>query len=316
MRKESIRIGTRASLLALWQANHVRDLLLQAWPDVTMELVKISTLGDRTINQPLRQIGGKGLFLKEIETALGLGEIDVAVHSLKDVPFDLPDGLKLGACLKRDDVRDVLILAAAEELASGMVIGTGSLRRRAQLGQLHPGVIFADIRGNIDTRFAKLESDDYDGIMLSAAGLERMGWLDRATVCFNPEQIIPAAGQGAITLEIRTNDPTTEQLVATVHDEATGRLVAAERSFTRTIGGDCSLPVAAWCRAEDDKLKLLACIADLDHTKILRATSSGSTHDPISLGESVANEILQHGGDAIVAQYKNLTHNQGNNIVR
>lgn len=309
MSKEFIRIGTRASQLALWQANYVRDLLLRAWPAIAVELVEISTEGDRTINRPLRKIGGKGLFLKDIETALGQGDIDVAVHSLKDVPYDLPDGFKLGACLKRADVRDVLVLANADEPAAGMVIGTGSLRRRAQLQQLFPELIFADIRGNIDTRLKRLKTENYDGIMLAAAGLERMGWLDRATLCFDPDQIIPAPGQGTITLEIRVDDQATEQLVAALHDEETGRLATAERSFTRTIGGDCSLPVAAWCHTDGAQLELLACIADLNHMNILRTKGSGSTGDPVSLGEAIANEILQHGGEAIVAQYKNL--NQG-----
>ena len=304
MSNKTIRIGTRASQLALWQANHVRDLLLQAHPDLAVRLIKISTEGDRTLNQPLRQIGGKGLFLKDIEAALGRGEIDLAVHSLKDVPYQLPPGLKLGAFLKRAEVHDVLILAAASEPEDGMVIGTGSLRRQAQLRRLYPELTFADIRGNIDTRLKKMEAGDYDGLVLAAAGLVRMGWADRATLNLSPEKVIPAPGQGTITIEINSDDAETERLIAPLHHEETGDHASAERAFTRAVGGDCSLPVAAWCRNEGDQIKLAACIADLDQNTILRGHRFGSAVEAVALGEGLALEILQHGGAAIVAQYK------------
>lgn len=285
-----IKIGTRKSPLALWQANHVRTLLQKVHTDVPIALVEISTQGDLILDKPLRDLGGKGLFLKEIECALLAREIDLAIHSLKDVPFELPPGLRLSACLPRADARDALLLANGKTLGSPIRLGTGSLRRRSQLTARHAHLQFADIRGNVDTRLRKMDRGDFDGLVLAVAGLERLGLAHRITQVLEPDLVIPAAGQGTICVETRADDTENQKLVMPLHDETTALCAQAERSFTRQFGADCSAPVGAFASHEKGRLTLHVCAAD-EHGHLHKATMQGKSTDAKALGQAAAVKL-------------------------
>ena len=304
MMPDLIRIGTRASQLALWQANHVRKRLLQEHAGLNIELVTITTEGDRILDKPLRDLGGKALFLKEIETSLLAGSIDLAVHSLKDVPTALPAKLMLAATLKRANPCDALILRQGSELPKEAVVATGSLRRRMQLSHWRPDLQFEDIRGNIDTRLNKLGTGQLDALVLAVAGLERMGWEQRISQVLEPALIIPSAGQGAISIEVRRDNIDIQALIMPLNDYNSACCVMAERTFTRLVEGDCSMPVAAWARLQQHKLYLSACIADIDEGQILTTEVNGDINQFTAIGEAASADIIKQGGADIIARYR------------
>ena len=301
----TIRLGTRGSALALAQANWVADRITGRHPDCRVELVIIKTTGDRIHDIPLAQVGGKGLFIKEIEEALLAGEVDLAVHSLKDMPAVVPEGLVLGAVPPREDPRDVLIserYASLAELPAGARLGTGSLRRRAQLLHLRPDLDIVALRGNVDTRLKKMAALGLDGLILAAAGLNRLGLGQVKRTAIPESQMLPAVGQGALGLEIRGGDYSIRKLVAFLDDPPTRMAVRAERAFLARLEGGCVVPVAAHGRVEGDTLVLEALISDLDGRRFLRDEVRGSPEDAEFLGGNLADHLLDRGGREILAE--------------
>jgi hydroxymethylbilane synthase len=305
----ALKIGSRGSQLALTQANLVRDLLLAHHPSLSVEIVIIQTRGDVTAGS-LRAMGGQGLFTAEIERALLDGRIDLAVHSLKDLGTAPDTDLELVASPPREDVRDVLIVPAGgfDDLAPNACLGTDSPRRQAQLRRLRPDLRFASIRGNIDTRLAKVGDGRYDGIVLAAAALHRLGWRDRISAYFEPDQVVPAAGQAALGLQMRRDDER-QVLVRALNDAPTFAAVSAERACMRGLGGGCSAPIGTWARWEKDTLVLDALVGSLDGSQILRAAhsqdhspnSSQDSSDPQALGTEVARQLISQGADRLLA---------------
>lgn len=273
----ALRIGTRGSDLALWQAHAVARELLQAFPDIEVEVCVIKTKGDAILDVPLADIGDKGLFTKELEHALLAGEVDICVHSMKDVPSLLPEGCVLAGMLARANAYDVLVLGGGvqaqslDDVFAGARIGTGSLRRAAQIRALWPHIQPKEIRGNVDTRLAKAESDDYDGVILAAAGVQRIGHGDKITCPIPPTQMIPAAGQGAIGIEIRDDDEDVRACIAAINDSATFECVSAERQVLAALEGGCQVPFGAYARFEEEILVLDAIVLSLDGSRIARA---------------------------------------------
>jgi hydroxymethylbilane synthase len=293
-----IRIGTRGSALALWQAEHVRARLEPLGHDVSLHV--ITTTGDRVQDRRLEAVGGKGLFLKEIEEALAAGAVDLAVHSLKDVPTALPAGLGLCAFLERADARDALVSSGARltELPAGSVVGTTSLRRRALVSALRPDLRLEDLRGNVDTRLGRLREGRFAAILLAMAGLDRLGRAGEVTEALDPRTFVPAPGQGAIALECREADGAVRDAVAPLHHEATARAVAAERALLAALGGGCNVPLGAHAAATGDGLELVAFVAATDGTTILRGERTG--REPEALGRTLAEELLSRGAGALV----------------
>lgn len=290
-----IRIGTRASALARWQAEHVQERLAAAGHEVALHF--ITTTGDRTAGS-LDRVGGKGAFLKEIEEALAGGEVDLAVHSLKDVPVTLPEPLALAAILERADPRDALV-AGGFGLAALPVkarVGTSSLRRRALLAEARPDVRALDLRGNVDTRLRRRREGHFEAVILAMAGLVRLGLLAEVTEALDPERFVPAPGQGAIALEARAGDPVLEA-VAFLHHESTAREVAAERSFLAALGGDCNVPLGAFARTAASGLRLSVFAASTRDTSLLRAAGEGNA--PEELGRRLAEDLLARGAHAL-----------------
>ncbi|MEJ2717426.1 MAG: hydroxymethylbilane synthase [Deltaproteobacteria bacterium] len=298
----NINIGTRGSALALWQARHVASLIEKNHPEARIELIVIKTQGDKLLDSPLALIGGKGLFTKEIEEALLDRRVDLAVHSMKDLPTLLPDGLKLAALLEREDPRDVFVSRDGrnlEELGPGSVIGTSSLRRKAFLLNRYPELEVTSIRGNVDTRLRKIETEGMAGIMLAAAGVKRMGFADRVTTYMDPEVMIPAIGQGALGIEIRAGDPTIETVAAELNHEETAICVGIERSFLATMGGGCQVPMSAYAIVRGDEVRLTAAIFHPDGNPMIRDTLTGSKRDERT-GVRLAEVLMNRGGAAIV----------------
>jgi len=298
-----IRIGTRGSRLARWQADAVHRLLAKSHPGRRFELVLVSTAGDRDTGRPLSSFGGVGVFVKEIENALLGGRIDLAVHSLKDLPSAQPDGLRIGAVLPREDPRDAFVaraVRALEGLPQGARVGTSSVRRRAQLLHLRPDVQVVPIRGNVPTRVRKLEEEKLDGVILARAGLVRLGMGDAITEALSPTIMLPAPGQGAIAVEIRAEDGEVAEMLRPLHDERTARCVAAERAVMRGVGGGCHAPVGALATVEDARLALEAVVASPDGRMLVRRSASGAADEADSLGLALARELLEHGGEDIL----------------
>jgi hydroxymethylbilane synthase len=293
-------IATRESRLALWQAEHVRDLLAQRL-GLSASLLGMTTRGDQILDRTLSKVGGKGLFVKELETALEEGRAQLAVHSLKDVPMDLPDGFVLAAVLEREDPRDAFVSARFEgvrALPQGAVVGTSSLRRVAQLSALRPDLRIEPLRGNLDTRLRKLDDGHYDAIVLAAAGLKRLGLTERIRSVFNLDEMIPAAGQGALGLEVRADDqPLRERLQALVH-RPSWLAVLAERQVSRALGGSCSMPLAAHARWDGATLRLQAALGAVDdpHRPLLRTAADAEVTD-----EAQAQALGQRAADALFA---------------
>lgn len=304
---KKVAVGTRGSQLALWQTQWVVARLQERHPGVTFELVKIKTSGDKILNSPLSAIGDRGLFVKEIELALQKGEVDLAVHSMKDVPTVLAPGLILGAVLERADPRDVLVsrrYRSLAELPEGAAVGTSSLRRVAQLSRHRPDLRFVPLRGNLDTRLRKLETQELAAIVLAAAGLERLGWQEAIAEYLPPEVCLPAVGQGAIGIEIRAGDELMARLVDCVDHPPTRAAVTAERAFLARLEGGCQIPIGALARAEGDVLHLAGVIASLDGSCLVRGEAAGSPAEAVAIGQRLADELRRQGGEEILAQFR------------
>jgi hydroxymethylbilane synthase len=299
----SLRIGTRGSQLALWQANKVAALIKEQYPETEVELVKIKTTGDKILDSPLSKIGDKGLFVKEIETALLNKQVDIAVHSAKDMPTEIPAGLTLTAYLKRDDPSDALISAGGsnlDDLPEGAVIGTSSLRRRAQLLAYRPDLKFVDLRGNVDTRLRKLTEEKLDAILLSGAGLTRLGLGDKITERIPASIVVPAVGQGLIVIEAREDDRETLDFVAFMNDRDTAVCVIAERAFSDSIGGGCQVPMGALAVLENEVIRLKAVVASLDGETLLQAEIDGPANEGPALGRKLAETMKNMGAADIL----------------
>ena len=303
-----LNIGTRGSELALFQAHAVADLL-RTRSDVDCEIVIIKTSGDLLADAPLSEIGGKRLFVKEIEDALLHGAVDLAVHSSKDMPAVLPAGLAIGAVLPRKDPRDAVVLPAGqgmEDLGSAPRIGTSSVRRIAQLKRLLPGATFSPVRGNLGTRLRKLDDGDYDALVLAAAGLLRLGHESRLSALLPVEACVPAPGQGIIAVEIRTDDPGTREIVAKVDDARAGAALVAERTVVEQLGGGCQMPSGAYAATAGDVLSLTAIVLSIDGTRAVTAAQSGPLVDAAAIGLRAAKELLAGGAGEILADVERV----------
>jgi hydroxymethylbilane synthase len=294
-----LRIGTRGSALALWQARHVQERLAALGHAATLH--EITTTGDRLQDQRLEAVGGKGAFLKEIEEGLLAGEVDLAVHSLKDVPTALPGGLALVAILERADPRDVLVSSGPRlsELRAGARVGTTSLRRRSLVQALRPELQLEDLRGNVDTRLRRLREGRFDAILLAMAGLGRLGRAGEATEVLDPRQFVPAPGQGAIAIECREGDAAVRAALAPLDHPATARAVTAERAFLAALGGGCNVPLGAHAFEAGSDLELVAFVAGPDGSALLRGERRGS--DPGALGRALAGDLVARGARALIA---------------
>lgn len=297
-----IRIGTRGSALALAQAHWVKQKLEERHPGLKIETVTIKTSGDRFLHTPIKAIGGKGIFVKEIEEALLKSEIDLAVHSMKDLPTEIPRGLTVAAVPEREDPRDALVAPGGNSLRtlrSGARVGTGSLRRRAQILNYRPDLSILPIRGNIDTRVKKLEKGEVDALIMAAAGLKRLGWADRIIEYIPPEICLSAVAQGALGLESRHGDPLAENFVF-LHHIPTAVEVLAERAFLRRLGGGCQIPVGARAWVSENHMKLMGVVADVDGHKLFRGEISGSIQEPERLGRELAERLLTEGAEEVL----------------
>jgi hydroxymethylbilane synthase len=309
-----LRIATRKSQLALWQAEHVSTLLRAAHPELEIELVPLLTQGDRIQDRTLAAIGGKGLFIKELEVALEELRADIAVHSMKDVPADLPEGLIIGAVLKRADPRDALVttsgIARLEDLPHGAVVGTSSLRRQAQIRALRPDLDIESLRGNVDTRLRKLDTGQetggkrMDAMVLACAGLIRLGQESRITARLDPKVCLPAVTQGVIGIECRQSDSRTVDFLRALEDPATRKVMDAERAFAARLGGSCQSPIAAYAELDADRITLRGLVAEPDGSRLLRDTASGSAENPAALGRQLAERILAAGAGPLLERLR------------
>jgi hydroxymethylbilane synthase len=305
--KQTLRIATRKSALALWQAEHVAALLRRAHPDLAVELVPMSTRGDEILDRPLATIGGKGLFLKELEVAMLEGRADMAVHSLKDVPAELEPGFELSAILPRADSADAFVsvhYARLSELPQGARVGTSSLRRQSQLRAARPDLELLDLRGNVGTRLGKLDAGHYDAIILACAGLERLGLSERIRSRLTAPEWLPAPGQGAIATEIRAGDTRVADLLAVLDDAETRLAVSAERAMNEALGGSCTVPVSAWCVVAEHGLTLHGMVGDASSGEMLRAQADSRTDSPVELGRAVAAMLFELGADDFLKPHR------------
>jgi hydroxymethylbilane synthase len=299
-------VGSRRSQLALWQTGLITSQLERIAPELAIEIRTITTTGDKILDSPLSKIGDKGLFTKEIEQQMLEGTIDLAVHSLKDMPTQIPAGLTIGAITEREDVRDVFIshpkkpYTALRELPVGARIATGSLRRKCQLRSFRPDLTIIDIRGNLKTRFEKLDNSDWDGMILANAGVKRLGWEARITEILPLEIMLPAVGQGALAVEIREGDTRVAELIRSLHHEATAIATRAERALLRHLEGGCQVPIGTYGRIEHGKLRLDALIGSVDGTRIVRGEITGELSQAEQLGVKLANDLLENGGREIL----------------
>jgi hydroxymethylbilane synthase len=301
-----VRIATRSSNLALWQAYWVRDRLREAHPGMTVELVEMKTRGDKFLSAPLSEIGGKGWFVKELETALLDGSADIAVHSMKDVPVSFPDGLMLPVICERGDPTDALVIRAdldattLMELPEGAHVGTASLRRASQVRALRPDITTGPVRGNVETRLSKLDAGEFDAIVLATAGLQRLGLAERITARLGPPEFVPAGGQGAVGIECRAADAELREALGALADDETSRCVRAEREVSRRLGGNCSVPLAAHAVLDGDVLALSTLVASIDGGTVIRAEVSGT--DPEAVGGEAAERLLADGAGPVLEE--------------
>ena len=305
MAEQTIRIATRQSPLALWQAQHVARLLRQAHPGLQTELVKMVTRGDKILDAPLAKVGGKGLFVKELEQGMLDDIADIAVHSMKDVPVEFPPGLHLAAILLREDPRDAFVsnrYASLAELPRNAIVGTSSLRRQCQIMEKLPDCRIHSLRGNVNTRLAKLDAGEYDAIILAAAGLKRLQLADRITEVLGPEVSLPAIGQGAIGIECRSDDQAGNALLQALHDPDTSICVTAERAMNARLEGGCQVPIAGFAQLYDGRLHLSGLVGSPDGQRMIRAQSFGSPEQAEQIGQDVAGELLAGGGDKILQE--------------
>ena len=303
----SIRIGTRGSKLALWQANWVKTVLENKFPSTPVELNIIKTRGDKILDVPLAKVGGKGLFVKEIEEALLARRIDIAVHSMKDMPADIPQGLCIGAVPERENPVDVFISrsgAKFNELAAGSVIGTSSLRRGAQLRHARPDIAIRPMRGNLDTRLKKLESENFDALVLAAAGVKRLNLEHKITEYLSPAIMLPAIGQGALCIEIRRDDAIVGPMVATLDHAPTRAVVAGERAFLNRLEGGCQVPIAGNGRIHEKQIILTGLVAEVDGSRVIKEEKSGPLDSVETIGTELAEGLLSRGADKILQKLK------------
>jgi len=301
-------IGTRGSKLALWQANHVAELLRAGRPDLDLEVKTIQTRGDLVRDRALSQVGGKGLFVKEIENALLSGKIDLAVHSLKDMPTEQPEGLTLGAILERADPRDALVVREEkgnlDGLPQGARVGTSSLRRKAQLLAARPDLEVLDLRGNVDTRLRKLREGQYEAVVLAVAGLVRLGYEAAASQALPVDVMLPAVGQGALCVEIRAEDGATRTLLSALDHPATRWATMAERALLRRLEGGCQVPIGAFGQTDSGQLALRGMVAALDGSRLLRDEMRGPAYEAEALGTALAERLLAAGGGEILEEVR------------
>jgi len=303
MSENQIRIATRKSPLAMWQAEHVSARLIEAHPGLEVELVTFTTQGDKILDTPLAKIGGKGLFVKELERAMLDGDADIAVHSMKDVPVELPEGLYLPVILQREDPRDAFVSNDYKDLTDlpqGARLGTSSLRRQSQLREARPDLEILDLRGNVNTRLAKLDAGDYDAIILACAGLKRLGFDERIRTSLSPEVSLPAIGQGAIGIECRNDDARINNLIAVLDDPITHICVDAERAMNERLEGGCQVPIAGFAELNDDQLQLRGLVGKVDGSEILRSAIFGKPDEAKAMGTALAEELLARGADTIL----------------
>ncbi|MGO2477684.1 MAG: hydroxymethylbilane synthase [Pseudoalteromonas sp.] len=300
-----VRIATRKSALALWQAEFVKAQLEHFHDDVKVELVPMSTQGDIILDTPLAKIGGKGLFVKELEQAMLDGRADIAVHSMKDVPVEFPEGLILHTICQREDPRDAFVsnnFSCIDELPQGAIVGTSSLRRQCQISEARPDLVINDLRGNVNTRLAKLDKGQYDAIILAAAGLIRLEMHDRITAFIEPEVSLPANGQGAVGIECREDDKMLKALLAPLEHNETRIQVIAERAMNRRLEGGCQVPIGAYALVNGEQVHLRGLVGAVDGSQILRDEISGHVNDADNLGVELAEKLLAQGADKILAQ--------------
>ncbi|MCO6523499.1 MAG: hydroxymethylbilane synthase [Candidatus Schmidhempelia sp.] len=300
-----IRIATRQSPLALWQANFVKQQLMYFHPSLRVELIPIMTQGDIILDTPLAKIGGKGLFVKQLEYALLNDQADIAVHSMKDIPVEFPEGLTLTTICCREDPRDAFVsnnYSSLAQMPDNAIIGTSSLRRQSQLKARYPHLTILDLRGNVGTRLQKLDNGEYDAIILAAAGLMRLGLTNRITQALEVTEMLPAVGQGAIGIESRINDTTILNLLAPLDDAITRRCIVAERSFNETLQGGCQVPIGCHATLDQDKLYMQGFIGRLDGTHAIRAEITGKAKDADQLGRNLAYQLLNEGADVILQE--------------
>lgn len=305
MSDSSLRIATRKSPLALWQANHVRDALLANHPDLSVELVTMTTQGDKILDTPLAKVGGKGLFVKELEAGLLEGRADLAVHSMKDVPVDFPNGLGIGAILPREDPRDAFIsnqYASLDDLPEGARVGTSSLRRQCQLMALRADLKIVDLRGNVNTRLRKLDDGLYDAIILASAGMKRMGWEDKITELLATETLLPAIGQGAIGIECRQEDVRVQGYIQALNDPQTTIRVTAERALNAGLMGGCQVPIAGYSEIDHGVIVLRGLVGRADGSQLVEGVISGRPEDAEELGQVLADDLLSRGAREILAE--------------
>lgn len=307
-----IHIGTRGSELALWQTNHVKTLIAQQFPQITVTVQTIKTTGDKILDAPLAKVGDKGLFTKEIEVALLDGKIDCAAHSLKDIPTDVTAGLIIAAVLERENVHDVFIAHPKKSyktfnhIPHGASIATGSLRRTCQLLNTRPDLKIIDIRGNVPTRMKKLEESEWDGMILAQAGLARLGWSERITEILPFEMMLPAVGQGALALEARTGDKRIMEILQNLHHTPTMVAVTAERALLRHLEGGCQIPIGAYGQVYNNELRIEAFIGSLDGKQVVRGVKTGAASDAEKIGVELADELVQRGGKNILEEIRKL----------
>lgn len=297
-------IASRESRLAMWQAEHVQARLAALYPQCSIEILGMTTRGDQILDRALSQIGGKALFVKELEVAMSERRADLAVHSLKDVPMELPDGFALAAILEREDPRDAFVsnrYASLDELPDGAVVGTSSLRRQALVAARYPRLVIRPLRGNLDTRLGKLDRDEYAAIILAAAGLKRLGLHERIRALIEPEQNLPAPGQGAMAIEVLSDREDLQQLLAPLNDLRTAQAAAAERTVSRIFGGSCQIPLAAFATVDGGLMRLRAMIATPDGKRIAAAEESGPADDAEALGARIARMLEAQGANDILA---------------
>jgi len=300
---ETLRIATRKSPLALWQAEHVAAALRRAHPGLVVEIRGMTTRGDKILDAPLAKVGGKGLFVKELEQGMLDGTADIAVHSMKDVPVDFPEGLHLPVILEREDPRDAFVSNRFDSLADlpeGARVGTSSLRRQCQILERRPDLRVEPLRGNVNTRLARLDAGDYDAIILAAAGLKRLGFASRIRRHIETDESLPAIGQGAIGIECRTDDARTGALIAPLHHPDTALRILAERALNHRLHGGCQVPIAGHATLDGDRLYLSGLVGDPDGSRTLRAQAGGQSMEAEAIGAAVADALLAQGADLIL----------------
>ncbi len=303
MSDQTVRIATRKSPLAMWQAEHVAAKLKQAHPGLEVELLGMSTQGDKILDTPLAKIGGKGLFVKELEQGMLAGSADIAVHSMKDVPVELPEGLHLPVIMQREDPRDAFVsnnFQGLDELPQGATVGTSSLRRECQLRERRPDLKIAPLRGNVNTRLRKLDEGEFDAIILASAGLIRLGFGQRIAGFIEPEQSLPAIGQGAVGIECRVDDARVNALLEPLRHAETALCVSAERAMNHRLMGGCQVPIAGYAILQGDELYLRGLVGEPDGSQIIRAESRGAHRDAEAMGVALANELLANGAEPIL----------------